>query len=89
MTIETEQARRCAETLENNSRAIIQLCNDIEEMLSVAVQCMDSEGGRAAAARMNQNMENIKRSVPVEDDACKRLILALKQIAETSRTFGR
>ena len=65
------------------------LCNQLGRCLTIAVQCMDQQSGRAAAQRMAQNVENVKNNVPMADDASKRLILSLKHVNSATQVFGR
>ncbi len=88
MNVDTGKMQAYAEFLEDKSENIIELCNRLEENLLVAVQCMDQQSGRGAAQRLTQNLENIKASVPISDDACKRLILSLKHINSAGKVFG-
>lgn len=78
-----------ASFLEENSRKIIELCNSLEEALNLAMQCMDQESGAQAARRMAQNLENIKANVPLNDDACQRLILSKSYVDSATNVFGR
>lgn len=87
MNINPELAGRYAEFLEENSQNILRLCNALDGQLCVAVQCMDQKNGLNAAKRLAQIIDTIKSAVPVSDDACHRLILALKRIAAIG--FGR
>lgn len=89
MNVDTSAMSQYAEFLESHSQAIVSLCNQLEECLLIAVQCMDQQSGHAAAYRMGQNLENIKRNVPMADDAGKRLILSLKHINSATQVFGR
>lgn len=89
MNVNTELMAQYAEFLEDHSRQIIQLCNQLEACLTMAVQCMDQQSGRAAALRMAQNVENIKSNVPMADDACQRLILSKSYVEGATQVFGR
>ena len=89
MNVDTSAMAQYADFLESHSHAIVSLCNQLEECLVIAIQCMDQQSGQGAAYRMGQNLENIKRSVPMADDACKRLILSLKHIDSATQVFGR
>lgn len=89
MNVNTQKMEEYAEFLEENSRKIIELCNKLEESLAMAVQCMDQQSGRSAAQRMAQNLENIKKNVPVSEDASKRLVLSKKHIDSAGQVFGR
>lgn len=88
MNVNTEMMQRYADFLEDKSRQIIALCNALNTNLSVARQCMDQSSGQNAATRMNQNIENIKRSVPVADSAAKRLVLSKKHVIGATQVFG-
>lgn len=89
MNVDTDLMARYAEFLEENSRQIITLCTQLEDCLNIAVQCMDQQSGIGAANRMRQNMENVKASVPINDDACMRLIRSLKHVNAAGSIFGR
>ena len=89
MNVNTSLMAQYASLLEENSRSIVNLCNQLEECLTVAVQCMDQQSGRAAAQRMAQNIENVKSNVPMADDASKRLILSMKHVENATHVFGR
>ncbi len=89
MNVNTQKMEEYAEFLEENSRKIIDLCNKLGESLVIAVQCMDQQSGRSAAQRMAQNLENIKKNVPISDDASKRLILSKKYVDSAGHVFGR
>lgn len=89
MNVDTALMAQYAQFLEDKSRSIVNLCNQLEECLTIAVQCMDQQSGRSAAQRMAQNVENIKNSVPIADDASKRLILSLKHVDSAAQVFGR
>lgn len=89
MNVDTALMAQYAQFLEDKSQGIVSLCNQLGECLTIAVQCMDQQSGRAAAQRMAQNVENIKNNVPMADDASRRLILALKHIDSATQTFGR
>lgn len=89
MNVDTGKMGEYAEFLDENSRKIVELCTKIEETLVVAVQCMDQQSGRGAAQRMAQNLENIKKNVPISDDASKRLVLSKKYVDSASSVFGR
>ena len=88
MEMDTVKMREYADFLEENSRQITLLCEAIEENLSLAIQCMDSKSGLEAARRMTVNLENIKKNIPINDDACQRLILSLKRINDATNVFG-
>lgn len=89
MNVNTEKMAEYADFLQENSRKIIVLCNNIEQRLLMAVQCMDQQSGRSAARRMAQNLENIKNNVPLSDDACRRLILSKKHVDTATNIFAR
>lgn len=89
MNVETEKMSHYAEFLSDNSLKIKELCSRIQESLTLAVQCMDQQSGRAAAARLSQNLENIKKNVPISDDASRRLVLSRKYIDSAGSVFGR
>ena len=89
MNVDTALMEQYAQFLEDKSRNIVALCNQLGECLTIAVQCMDQQSGRAAAQRMAQNVENIKNNVPMADDASKRLVLSLKYVNSATQTFGR
>jgi len=59
MNVDTGKMAEYADFLDETSRRIIELCNNIEETLVLAVQCMDQQSGRGAAQRLAQNLENI------------------------------
>lgn len=81
--------RQYADFLEESSRQIVELCNQIEGTLEIASGCMDEESGRDAAARLYDNMETIKKNVPIEDDAVRRLVYALKYVEEAKNVYRR
>lgn len=89
MNLNTASMREYAEFLEENSSRIIALCASLEANLMSAIQYMDQASSLYAVKRMTQNIENIKNSVPINDDACKRLILALKRVQDAQNVFGR
>lgn len=89
MNVNTTKMVEYANFLEENSRNIIALCTSLEGKLSVAAHLMDSESGRAAGLRMAANIENIKKNVPISNDACKRLLLSKKYIDSARQVFGR
>lgn len=89
MNLNIANMREYAEFLEENSNRIIALCNSLEINLMDAIQYMDQASSLYAVKRMTQNIENIKNSVPINDDACKRLILALKRVQDAQNVFGR
>ena len=89
MDVNTQKMEEYATFLEENSRKIIELCNKLEESLVVAVQCMDQQSGHGAAQRMAQNLENIKKNVPISDDASRRLTLSKKYVDDAGQVFGR
>lgn len=88
MNLDTGKMRECAEFLEENSNQIKRVCEEIEEYIQIASQCMDQESGRGAAQRMAISVENIKNNVPINDDACKRLVLSLKHVGDAGNVFG-
>lgn len=88
MNVNTELMAQYAEFLSEKSLQIINLCNQIEGMIGIAVQCMDQQSGRGAANRLTQNMENIKANVPIGEDASKRLVLSRKRVEDAGRVFG-
>ena len=89
MNVNTDKMAEYAAFLNETSGTIIALCDSIEQSLVVAIQCMDQESGRGAAMRMAQNMENIKKNVPISEDASNRLILAKKFIGDAVNVFRR
>jgi predicted negative regulator of RcsB-dependent stress response len=89
MEVDNEKMKEYANFLQDNSRGIIALCNLIEESLTVAKQCMDQQSGQGAAARLQQNIENIKANVPISDNANQRLELALKYLIDLDGLFGK
>jgi hypothetical protein len=89
MNVDTGKMEEYAKFLDENSRKIVELCTKIEAALVLAVQCMDKESGRGAAERMAQNLENIKKNVPISDDASKRLVLSKKYVDSAGTVFGR
>lgn len=88
MELDTTQIKAYADFLEENSRQIISVCNSLEGSLSEALNFMDQKSALMATRRMVGNIENIKKSVPISDDACKRLILVLRRIQNAQDTFG-
>lgn len=88
MNVNTQLMMQYAEFLENKSREIQGLCTEVEQLMQVAVQCMDQQSGHNAAARLAQNMENIRANVPVSDDAAKRLILSKHMVDGAMNVFG-
>ena len=89
MEFDTDRMKAYVEFLEENPTKIVNLCNQLELLTNVASQCMDKKSGLMAAKRLLGNMENIKKAVPQNDDACKRLTLSLKNIIDAQRIFGR
>lgn len=89
MNINTQKVQEYAEFLEESSRRIIALCNELEGGLAMATQCMDQQGGRDAAQRMEQSIERIKKNVLISEDARKRLVLTLKYIRQATDIFRR
>ena len=77
-----------AEFLEEFSAQITALCHQMEQLGYTASQCMDQVAGLQACKALMTNMENIIANVPVADDACQRLILAMKRVAAAQQTFG-
>lgn len=88
MNVDTSKMSEYAAFLEDNSNQILSLCENLNEQLEVASQCMDQESGRRAVQRMSQNIENIKKNVPISDAACKRLVLSAKYIDSARGIFG-
>ena len=88
MNVNTDKMQEYATFLDETSRQIVSLCEKIEEGLLIAIQCMDQQSGRAAAVRLGQNIDNIKKNVPISDDASNRLKLAKKYIDSAGRVFG-
>lgn len=89
MNVDTGKMAEYADFLEENSGKIMALCTKIEEGLEVAIQCMDQQSGLRASQRMLQNLENVKKNVPVSEDAQKRLILSKKYVDGAGSVFGR
>ena len=89
MNVNTQKMEEYADFLEENSRNIVNLCNELERCLTIAVQCMDQDSGHAAALRMAENIENIKNNVPISNDAAKRLQLSRKYIHSATNVFRR
>lgn len=89
MNVNTALMAQYAQFLEEKSRHIVALCNQLNANLGVASQCMDQNSGRSAAARMAQNIENVKKSVPISDDAAKRLVLSKRHVDSAGQVFGR
>ena len=89
MNINTQKLGEYAVFLDENSANITALCNEMGELLTIAVQCMDQQSGKQAALRMANNLENIKKSVPVSADVSERLALAKKMIDDIVTNFGR
>lgn len=89
MNVDTQKMSEYADFLEESSRRVVALCQKLETNLAVAVQCMDQQSGRLAAQRMAQNLETIRNSVPINDDAVQRLTLARKYIQNAGNIFGR
>lgn len=88
MELDTTQIKAYADFLEENSRQIVSVCSSLEGSLSEALNFMDQKSALMATRRMVGNIENIKKSVPISDDACKRLILVLRRIQNAQDTFG-
>lgn len=88
MNVNTQLMAQYADFLENKSREIQELCVQVEQLMQVAVQCMDQQSGRQAAARLAQNMENIRANVPISDDAAKRLLLSKRMVDGAMNVFG-
>ena len=89
MNLNTANMREYADFLEENSNKITALCESLESNLMSAIQYMDQQSSLHAVRRMTQNIENIKKNVPISDDACKRLVLALKRVQDAQNVFGR
>lgn len=88
MKVNIDLMQRYADFLGEKSQQIVALCNALNANLAVARQCMDQSSGQNAATRMNQNIENIKKSVPVADSAAKRLVLSKKHVISATQVFG-
>lgn len=88
MNLNTEGMQQYAEFLENNSNNIKEVCATLQEYIQMARQCMDHESGIGASQRMESNIENIIKNVPINDDACKRLVLSLKYVRDAGNVFG-
>lgn len=88
MELDTEKIKEYASFLEENSREIVSLCNQLENSLSNALNYMDQKTALMATRRIVGNMEAIKKCVPLNDEECKRLILVLKLIQNAQDTFG-
>lgn len=89
MNVNTVGMQNYADFLEDHSRQIQNLCQQMEQLVAIAAQCMDQQSGVAAAGRLMQNMETIRTNVPMADDACQRLILSLGYIRSAGSIFGR
>lgn len=89
MNVNTQKMEEYADFLEENSRKIVALCNKLEQNLTIAVQCMDQQSGRNAAHRMAQNLENIKKTVPLSGEAVRRLVRSKKYVDSAQHVFGR
>ncbi|MBO4696641.1 MAG: hypothetical protein J5643_05055 [Lachnospiraceae bacterium] len=89
MNLDTGKMGEYADFLETKCNEIRSLCGNMEELLSVATQCLDQESGRSAARRLQDCVENIMKSVPIAEDASKRLVLAKKRVEEAEQVFHR
>lgn len=88
MELSPTQMGQYAQFLEEHSRQILQLCQNMEQLTAMASQCMDQKTGLVAARDLLANMETIKKNIPMSDDACHRLILTMKQVAAIGDSFG-
>ena len=88
MNVDTSRMQEYADFMEEQSRQIINLCNQIEQSMGEAIQYMDQVSGLNAAKNLMENMENIKVCAQFSDDTCKKLVLAKKRIEDASRVFG-
>ena len=87
MELDPELMGQYADFLEEFSEHITGLCRQMEELSTTASQCMDQLTGLKACRSLIDNMENIIANVPVADDACQRLILAIRRIAAAREVF--
>lgn len=88
MNVNTEKMTEYAEFLNTSNQEIINICNQIGEKLAIAIQCMDQESGRAAAHRMAVNLDNIMKTIPLNNNASERLVLSKKLIDNARNVFG-
>lgn len=88
MELSPREMGQYAQFLEEHSRQIQQLCRSMEELTAMASQCMDQKTGLVAARDLLTNMENIRKNVPMSDEASRRLILAMKRVASIGESFG-
>ena len=85
------------EYFEKQTESIKLLANDLDTkdiQVKAAIKRMQMQIDECRQTTENfenpvQNIENIKNSVPINDDACKRLILALKRVQDAQNVFGR
>ena len=89
MELDTARMREYQEFLEDHTSKIETICMEMDEYIQIAAQCMDPESGRGAAQRMMQNIENIRKNIPISDGVSKRLTMGLKGIDEAKNIFGR
>lgn len=85
----TTLMQQYVEFLEDFCQRITTLCDGMESLTDYAGQCMDQVSGLQAAKQLLANMEVIKANLPTADDACQRLILAMKKIIEAQNAMGR
>lgn len=89
MDLETNLMEQYAEFLDEKGTQIIDLCTYLERMMDIARQCMDQVSGLNATKRLLDDLENIKRLVPISDEASKRLVRAKKLIEDATHIFDR
>lgn len=88
MELDTTKIEAYTRFLEENYKQIGNVCSQLEGALGEALNYMDQKSALMATRRMAGNIENIKKSAKLSDDACKRLILVLKRVRSAQDTFG-
>lgn len=88
MNLNMGSMREYVDFLEESSRRIVQLCEELEVNLGEAIQYMDQPSGLYASKRLLQNIENIKKSVPMNDETVKKLVLTMRRVQDAQNVFG-
>lgn len=84
-----ELMQTAAENLEECSRQIVLLCEQLEQNSQAAHQCMDEKAGLEALKRLLVSVEEIKRVAPISDDQARKLVLSRKLLLDAQNTFSR
>lgn len=85
VVIDPEVLMKLIEELAKTEDELILNCGRMVESMEIALQCMSENAGKRAALKVQRNVAELYRLMPVIDDTIDRLTKVLKLVLDLER----